>query len=130
MKTTISLFAISILLIACSKVEGQGGTSKIAGKIEINDYNATGTSLVATYAGADESVYLIYGENKTFYDDEIKTSYDGSFEFPFLKKGKYTFFVYEDCNSCASGQKVILKTVEITENNQTIDLGTIDVKKI
>jgi len=122
MKTISSIFLLSTLFLSCSKIEGQGGTSQVIGKLEINDYNATGTTLVSTYPGADESVYLIYGENKTFYD--------GSFEFPFLKKGTYTFFVYEDCNSCASGQKVILKTIEITENNQTIDLGIIDVKKI
>jgi hypothetical protein len=75
-------------------------------------------------------VYIIYGNESTFYDDDIKTSYDGSFEFRYLKKGNYTVFVYEDCSTCPSGVKEVKIPVEITKNNQIVDLDTINVKKI
>lgn len=123
------LFSI-LLLVGCTKVAGKGGTSTIKGVINIQDYNATGTSIVAEYPGADKTIYIIYGDGSTYYDDDIKTSYDGTFEFRFLQKGFYTVYTYEDCNTCDSGKKVILLTAEVKENRAVVDLGSIDVKKI
>jgi hypothetical protein len=92
-------------------------------------YNSLG-NVIASYPIPDQDVYIIYGAGNTFYDDDIKTSFDGSFEFRYLRKGTYKIFVYEDCNSCPSGQKEVLKEVEITEKNQELILDTIYIKKI
>lgn len=114
-------------LQSCSKVEGPGGSSSIVGKIHINVYDIAG-NLINDYDAPDEDVFLIYGEDGTFYDDDVKTSYDGSFEFDYLQKGKYTLFVYQKCNSCASGKEPVFVDVEITDSKTTIDVGTINIR--
>ena len=95
-----SLLFIPVILVlcfsSCSKVEGEGGAAKIKGKVIIHNYNSAGT-LISTYPAADEDVYIIYGNENSFYDNDVKTSYDGSFEFRYLQKGNYQVFVYEDC---------------------------------
>ena len=80
------------------------------------------------YDAVDEDVYLIYGSENTFYDDDIKTSFDGSFEFNYLEKGNYQFFVYSDCNSCLSGDTVLIQDVVISDKKERVDLGTITIQ--
>jgi hypothetical protein len=129
----LSTIAIFSLTLSCNKSAGQGGTSTIKGKIYIQDYNVSGTAITAEYYGQDVDVYIIYGADGTYFNDKIATSYDGSFEFPFLAKGKYQIFVYSKCfysleNPCPSGQETILISSEITKNKSTIDVGTITIK--
>ena len=59
----------------------------------------------------------------------LKPSYDGSFEFRYLQKGNYQVFVYEDCQTCASGDTVVINTINVSEKNQVVDLGEIIVRK-
>ncbi len=136
MKQVLSLvITISILsfLLSCNKSAGQGGTSTIKGKVYIQDYNVSGTAITSEYFGQDVDVYIIYGADGTYFNDKIATSYDGSFEFPFLAKGKYQIFVYGQCfysleNPCPSGQETLLVSAEITKNKSTVDVGTITIK--
>ncbi len=131
MKNIFLLVIIGIVITSCTKVEGEGGSGSIKGFIYEYKLNILGDT-ISRYAAADQDVYIIYGNEDTFYDDNIKTSYDGSFVFPYLQKGKYTVFVYEDCptSDCPSGKKEILRTIEITKKKQTVDLDTIDIRKI
>jgi hypothetical protein len=130
MKLILSIFLTSTLLYSCSKVEGKGGSATVKGVVLEQLYNSIGNPISGgKYEAADQDVYLIYGQDDTFYDDDLKTSFDGSFVFNYLQKGKYTLFVYEDCNNCPSGKKEILFPFEITERNQVIDLDTIVIKK-
>jgi hypothetical protein len=124
----ISLAVAGVLFFfqSCSKVEGPGGSSSIIGKVHVNVYDAAG-NLINDYDAQKEDVFLIYGEDGTFYDDDVKTSFDGTFEFNYLQKGKYTLFVYEDCNSCPSGKNAVMRDVEITDNKSTTDIGTINI---
>jgi hypothetical protein len=123
------LFLISTLVLSgfssCSKTEGPGGAATIAGKIRKEKIIAGQTYY---YDAVDEDVYLIYGNENTFYDDDIKTSFDGSFEFNYLERGNYQFFVYSDCNSCLSGDTVIIQDVVITDKKEMVDLGTITIQ--
>jgi hypothetical protein len=120
---------ISSLLFGCQKVPGEGGSSTIKGVVIEQLYNSLG-NVIAEYPAPDQNVFIIYGDKSTFYDDDKSTSYDGTFEFRYLQKGKYTIFVYEDCSTCFSGKKEIKTDVEITEKNQVIDLDTIFIKKL
>jgi len=125
-----SLIIVSSLLYSCSKVEGKGGSATVNGVVMEQKFNSIGNPISGgKYDAADQDVYLIYGDDDTFYDDDIKSSYDGSFVFNYLQKGKYTLFIYEDCNSCASGKKEVLVPFEITERNQVVNLDTIIIKK-
>jgi hypothetical protein len=127
------ILILSILVLSlsnsCKKVEGSGGGATIKGMIQEQKYNALG-NIIAEYPGSDVNVYLIYGTTDQFYDDDVKTSYDGSFIFNYLQKGTYTVFVYEDDATQPSGNNVIKQTFEITEKGQVVDLGTINTRKL
>ena len=131
MKNIFLLVIIGLVITSCTKEEGEGGSGSIKGFVYEYKLNILGDT-ISRYAAADQDVFIIYGNEDTFYDDNIKTSYDGSFKFPYLQKGKYTVFVYEDCptSDCPSGKKEILRTIEITKKKQTVDLDTIDIRKI
>lgn len=123
---------IGFIVFSCQKIEGEGGSSTIKGIIYEKKLNSLG-NVISLYPAADQDIYIIYGNENTFYDDNIKTSYDGTYEFPYLQKGNYTVFVYEDCEvslSCPSGKKEILVPVEITKKNQIITLDTITILKL
>lgn len=96
----VVLFATTLLLASCEKVEGPGGKATITGKvmqIDIDIEENGDTTVEASYYIPDENVYIIYGNN-VIYDDDIKTNYDGSFKFEFLRKGNYTLFAYSECD--------------------------------
>ena len=121
-KIILSVFLVTILISSCRKVEGPGGSVTIKGIVV--ERNHVGNA-VFEYPAADQDVYLIYGNENSFYDDDIKTSFDGSFEFRYLQKGDYQVFVYEEDNAEPSGTSEILIPINASENNQIITLDTI-----
>ena len=114
----------------CSKAPGLGGKATIKGKITGRFYSDKQLTMLAGLSAlGDENVYIIYGNEQTFYSDDISTSYDGSFEFNYLRPGNYVVFMYENCYPCAAQQHEKLFEVEITEKNQVVDLGEITLNK-
>jgi len=122
MKNIFIVIAFSLATIGCTKTEGEGGTSTIIGTVTTNNINGDG-ELVATYAAADEDVFIIYGSGEAGYDDKTTTSYDGTFKFPYLTPGDYTIFIYSDCNTCDNDEEVVLKTVTISTKGEIINAG-------
>jgi hypothetical protein len=129
MKQLLILLVCFVSFFSCSKYEGQGGAATLKGVVIEQRYNSLG-NVIASYPAPDQDVYIIYGSENTFYDDDIKTSFDGSYEFRYLRKGSYKIFVYEDCITCPSGKKEVLKEIEITEKSQELTLDTIYIKKV
>jgi hypothetical protein len=131
-KIISSLLILSVLVIggSCKKVEGPGGSSTIKGKLHAVVHDGAG-NLINEYDLHDHDVYIIYGSDaeETFYDDDVKSSYDGTFEFNYLEKGSYRVFIYEKCTTCPSGKDVVMMDVEITDKKSTVDLGTINIEK-
>ena len=128
MKLIFSLIISTLVLSgfsSCTKVEGPGGAATIKGKV-LKEKTIAGQTYY--YDAADEDVYLIYGNEGSFYDDDIKTSYDGTFEFNYLEEGNYQFFVYSKCTSCLSGDTVFIQDVVIDEKKAEVDLGTITIQ--
>jgi hypothetical protein len=125
-KIKLLLFtAICITLIyGCSKEPGYGGRAIITGKLKVHSYNSDFSLLKDSFYIADEDVYIVFGENAANGDD-VNTKFDGSFSFENLRPGKYTIFAYSKDETMASPNEFIprMKTVEITENNQVIDIG-------
>ena len=130
------ILSFSILLFAgCKKEEGQGGTSTITGQVIVNDYDGGFFQLKATYPAADKKTYIIYGTDHTTYDDDYNTSYDGSYEFKHLQKGKYRIFVYSKdttgvYNFTHTGYEPdvpIIVDVEIKSNGSTVVAPTITI---
>lgn len=132
MRLGLLSIALGILMIffGCNKSPGLGGKATIKGKLTGRFYSDKQlTLLVGQSALGDENVYIIYGNDHTNYDDNISTSYDGSFEFKYLRPGKYVVFMYENCYPCASLQQEKLFEVDITTKDQVIDLGEIILTK-
>ena len=125
-KLILPIFILLMVFSSCRKVEGPGGSVTIKGVVI--ERNHVGTSIFE-YPAADQDVYIIYGSQNSFYDDDVSTSYDGSFEFRYLQKGDYQIFAYQDNPSVASGTDEVLVQVNASENNQVIILDTIYIDK-
>ena len=110
-----------ILLSSCTIDEGKGGGAQLFGQVicqEIYSSPILGIedSVVAEYPLIDERVYIIYGDNN-IYDDDFKTDYDGWYKFDELKKGTYTIFAYEPCDTCEEEVKPVFLDLEIEKNS-------------
>ena len=125
-KLILPIFILLMFFSSCRKVEGPGGSVTIKGVVI--ERNHVGTSIFE-YPAADQDVYIIYGSENSFYDDDVSTSYDGSFEFRYLQKGDYQIFAYQDNPFVASGTDEVLVQVNASENNQVIILDTIYIDK-
>ena len=133
-----NLFIASFLIVAlasCNSGSGPGGQASITGKIKyIGNWNSTCTLYQDSAGGftpfyaPDLDVYLIYGDDPT-YGDRIKTSPDGTFQFNYLRKGKYTVYAYSKDCSIAAGTTAVLAEVEITERKQALEMADIRVNK-
>ncbi|HRY32598.1 MAG TPA: hypothetical protein P5531_06495 [Bacteroidales bacterium] len=115
------LACISILLGACEKEPGFGGEASIYGKIYVKDYNATFTVLEEEYYGGDVEVYLVCGDDKS-YSDRLRTNYDGTFEFRYLRKGHYRVYAYSRDSTLQTNAPVpVILEVEITKRKQHVE---------
>ncbi|MDF1673278.1 MAG: hypothetical protein P1U41_07210 [Vicingaceae bacterium] len=112
-------------LFSCSKEEGEGGRSSISGKVHMTD--VTGGNQ-GEYDAPDYDVYIIYGDQDDIYDDDMKTNYDGTFEFKNLREGKYKVYAYTSDPSKTSGISPVFKSIEIGKNEEG-SVGTIEVEK-
>jgi hypothetical protein len=114
------------LFSSCSKEEGEGGTSKIKGKLYVKDYDSQFNNIIDEYYLYDEFVYIIYGDDEV-YSDRFKTHYDGTYQFEYLRKGNYKLFAYSKDTSQVYPEKIIpiITEVEISENYQTVEVEDI-----
>lgn len=118
----------SLSISGCKKTEGLGGTSTITGKVIVHDFDGAFQNPVpiSIHPVAKEDTYIIYGTEHATYDDNYKTSFDGSYEFKYLQKGRYRLFAYsKDSTGAKTGFLKDLKIpvfidVEITSNGSTI----------
>ncbi len=138
-KLIIGSFA-ALSLVACKKIEGEGGTGTITGKIMIDQYSYIDAvqNLEGSYAGAAEDVYIVYGDDDTIFDDKVECNYDGTFKFKYLQPGTYTIFAYSEVYHSGADinnndddyytkEKVSVQ-VEVSKKTTT-DAGTITLNK-
>jgi len=108
------------------------GSAMIKGRVKVIDYVDTSwPNLVIekTYYATEQEVYLTYGDH-TFYDERIRSQFDGTFEFGKLIPGSYLVFLYSD-DVTGESDKVALKfEVSITDLEQVVDLGEIVIQKL
>ncbi len=121
------LLSMFIIITSCSKEPGSGGRASIKGYVHTTKYNSSFTIQQGQYDGADEWVYIIYGDDIS-YGDRIRSGPDGKFEFKYLRKGNYTIYVYSDDNTL-QGQHAVSKTVEIKKATESLDAGTFEIDK-
>jgi hypothetical protein len=116
----VSIALFSILHFSCKKEAGEGGMASITGKLIVEDYDNSFTILRAVYPAKGEMVFIVYGDEKGV-SDNTRTSYDGTFEFNYLRKGNYKVFaVSKDTSDRISNKTIeVLREVQITEKSKT-----------
>lgn len=124
-KRTTSFLLVLLSLFAgtsCEKEAGEGGNATIYGKIIAHDYNAEFTDLKGIYPAADEDVFIIYGNDRSF-SQRIRTNYKGVYEFKYLRPGDYTIYAYskDSTLTLASGIYAVVKNVTVKTNKQTVE---------
>ena len=119
----LAISILSMLCLACKKEPGQGGKASIQGDITVMDYDQTFKTLNGTYPGADRWVYIIYGDNVS-YNDKVKTSFEGVYEFKYLNRGDYTIYTYSKDSTlqAPSGEVAVIKELEITDKKQVVQV--------
>ena len=134
----IAIFLIfGILLYACKKEAGEGGTSVIEGKVYqlkmYQDLNGKWDTIPGTYKlDAEKEVYIIYSENENdIYDDSFDTHWNGEYRFEFLRKGDYTIYAYANWDSLGvvEGAYPVFKHIKIDANNRTFTLDDFVILK-
>ena len=107
-----------LLVFSCKKEAGQGGRAIIKGKLFADNFYSK--SFNSRSALADERVYLVYGNQKSCSDVDLRTGYDGSFEFDFLRKGKYKLYAYSLDTGFKTPCSVIpvVKEIEIKKTDE------------
>jgi hypothetical protein len=129
--TFVCLLLSTVLFSGCSKTEGQGGAATIEGKLMIQDYTLSSLPNGAPYDGADEKVYIIYGNGST-YSDDFNTSYDGSYRFTNLRPGTYKIFAYSDIVPEPANppkQEALIEVVTISDKKGITTVPTITINK-
>jgi hypothetical protein len=118
----LAFLSVIFLFTTCSKEPGQGGLATITGKVYVKDYNSTFTVLYDEYYGNDVYVYIIYGDDVD-YSDKIKTSYNGVYEFKYLREGTYHVYAYSKDSTLQTTNPIgIVQEVKITKKKQTVNV--------
>lgn len=123
------LFVLVSVLInqSCTMPEGEGGRATIKGKVMVQLYDKNTLTYIDSYYAPEERVYIIYGEN-SIYDNDLRTNYDGQFEFTYLYPGKYKIFTYSQC-ICNEGIEPVFADVEITDRKEVVLVSDIVINR-
>jgi hypothetical protein len=69
----------------------------------------------------------VYGDDKS-YSDRTRTSYDGTYEFKYLRPGNYQVFAYSKDSSLQTNALIaVIKNVEIEKKKQEVAVDDIVV---
>ena len=125
MNSKIIVFVLIYLsFFSCKKQPGEGGFASIEGKVYVKDYDESYTIVTAEYYLPSETVYIIYGDG-TEVANTVKTSYDGTFKFNYLRKGTYKIFVLSEDSTkpILAVPKEELVQVNITKRKEKVVLN-------
>lgn len=128
-KVVFFISLLTIVLAACEKQEGRGGSSTIKGLVMVQDYDKD--LIIAKgnpYPAQDVDVYLIFGDDE-IYGDKFQTGHDGKYEFKYLQTGTYTVYVLsKSLDNRITNEKVpVFKKVEISSKNQVVEVEIINI---
>ncbi len=131
----LSTIATAFLFSSCKNGPGPGGQATITGHVYTKGnwnslctlYTDSSSGFTPFYA-PDADVYLIYGEDPT-YGTRVKTAPDGTFQFQYLRTGKYTVYVYSNDCLAPAGKSTVSATLEITDRKQEVILSNLRINK-
>lgn len=110
-----------IFLFACQKESGKGGLGIIQGKVHGYILSSNGIKRDSGYI-QDHRVYISYGQEDVFLDDDVRSSVDGSYRFDELQKGKYIIWTFGDCPTCPMQQSFDSIHVEIKSTKDVLSI--------
>ncbi|MBL7717884.1 MAG: hypothetical protein JNL72_03535 [Flavipsychrobacter sp.] len=117
-------FLVSLLIISCKKEPGPGGLASVKGKVYAYDFTSGKTLISEGYLG-EIRVYIGAADGSEHFDD-IRTSYDGSYQFNFLRKGKYKVWVFAKSDTAVltspEGQQHFIQEVEVTDKKGEVEV--------
>jgi hypothetical protein len=115
-----------ICFVSCRKEAGPGGLASVKGKVYGIDVTTSGDVKSEGYVG-DQRVYIGV-TNDTYSFQDVRTSYDGTYEFKYLRKGTYDVWAYSDCDTCAWKQKLVIKKgIEISDKKETVTVEDLKI---
>ena len=121
------------VLIQYETLDYNDGTSKISGVVKKINYKNTSVypflEIKDITFAQEQEVYIIYGDHQ-FYEERIRTNYNGYFEFSNLIPGSYTVFVYSEDVTGGTEDIVISKQTTITEDGQVITLDEFTIERL
>ena len=129
MKKTLICIVMIIMIASCDKNEGEGGLATIRGRVLVKEYNSTFTVLQDTYYAQDEDVFIIYGDEKSV-SDRVRTTYDGWFEFRFLRPGRYEVYCYSKDSTLQTLAEIpVIREVQINGRKEVVEVEEMVVLK-
>lgn len=127
MNRIILICILGLFFSSCKKEPGEGGQAIIQGKIFVQEYNANCAELRGEYYGIDEEVYIIAGDDPSYFE-RVRTGPDGTYWFPYLRKGDYRIYALsDDCEPTTDQMNTVEVQTTIEERKQTIILEDIVV---
>jgi hypothetical protein len=122
------LISIATILASCEKEPGEGGLATIQGKVWGRDLDNDGFVKTQGYLGGVRVYIGVDDGARSDYFETVRTSYDGTYTFPFLRKGDYRVWVFSRCDTCVLEDTVRLQTATIRERKQTVTLPDMTVE--
>jgi hypothetical protein len=116
-------------ILATKNLDYNDGAGSIRGLLVELEYTTVPPIVVsASYNKPNENVYIVYGNDPTYFD-RVDTDGSGVFQFTGLLKGTYRLYAFSDCESCPSGTEEKGALATISTNGEAVDLGTITIEK-
>lgn len=122
------VFLLGIAMLSCEKPPGEGGNATVQGKVWAKYYNNSFTTFIGEGYAQDKEVYIIYGDDVT-YGERVRTNFDGTFEFTYLRKGHYTVYTYSKDSTLTSpsGDVPVLIEFDIADKDEILILPDIEI---
>ncbi|MDR1121878.1 MAG: carboxypeptidase-like regulatory domain-containing protein [Dysgonamonadaceae bacterium] len=127
MKYLMSFVFSLLLLSACNKEEGLGGSSSLEGYVyAIEHFDDNFTFQTDTFPSLDTEVFLEFGDDLRV-GERVRTGREGYYRFEYLRKGSYT--VYALSKFPGDYRQAVAKHVQVNDNTsraETIFIHTGD----
>ncbi len=118
-RLTFIFGVVCLFFFSCEDNPGEGGRASIQGKVFVRDFNGNCTVLLDSFYGIDEEVYIIAGDDPSYFE-RVRTGPDGTFWFPYLRKGKYEVYALSEPCDVAGELEAVSVFVEIRDRKEDI----------
>ena len=122
----VLLISTILGISSCKKGPGLGGQASIRGKVSGILYNKNFIIKLDSGNVPNWTVNILYGGD-IGVDANLKTGYDGSFEFQYLRTGHYTVFAYSRAHKTNLADSAVVVELDITSKKQVLQLPEIKI---